>query len=62
MQGEKLEPKAILVAEDESNDAVLMRRVLKQGMFTNPLHFVANGEDAIAYFAGIGTIRRGPFT
>jgi CheY-like chemotaxis protein len=42
----------ILLAEDDENQVVLIRRVFKQAHLINPLHVVTNGEEVIAYLKG----------
>ena len=49
-----VETAVILVAEDDENQIVLMRRVFKQARLLNPLQVVRNGEEAIAYLKGEG--------
>ncbi len=44
----------ILVADDCENDMLLMRTVFKRVGFLQPLRFVPNGEQAIAYLSGEG--------
>jgi CheY-like chemotaxis protein len=43
---------AILIAEDDENDVCLIKRAFHQARFENPLRFVVNGEEAIAYLKG----------
>jgi CheY-like chemotaxis protein len=45
---------AILVAEDNANDVFLMEHALKKAKFGNPVRFVADGEEVIAYLQGEG--------
>jgi CheY-like chemotaxis protein len=49
-----IESAVILLAEDDENQIVLIRRVFKQAHLVNPLHVVSNGEEAIAYLKGEG--------
>ncbi len=42
----------ILIAEDREDDVVLMRRAFEKANVVNPLHFVRDGEEAIAYLRG----------
>ncbi|MHC1767422.1 MAG: response regulator [Verrucomicrobiia bacterium] len=42
----------ILVVEDDENDALLLERALRKNLITNPLHFVSNGEEAVAFLTG----------
>jgi len=44
----------ILVAEDNDNDVVMLRRAFDQLGISAPLQFVSNGEEAIAYLEGTG--------
>jgi len=44
----------ILLAEDDENDIVLLRRALEQAGIPNPIEVVRNGEEAIAYLKGEG--------
>jgi CheY-like chemotaxis protein len=44
----------ILVAEDDDNDVVMLRRAFDQLAISSPLQFVSNGEEAIAYLKGNG--------
>lgn len=43
-----------LLVEDDSNDVYLMRSALPKAGLQNALHVVDNGDDAIAYLAGLG--------
>lgn len=45
---------AILVMEDDENDALLLRRALKRLNIRNPVQVVENGEEGIAYLTGAG--------
>ena len=49
-----VETAVILMAEDDENQVVLMRRVFKQARLLNPVHVVKHGEEAIAYLSGPG--------
>jgi CheY-like chemotaxis protein len=49
-----VETAVILMAEDDENQVVLMRRVFKQARLLNPVHVVKHGEEAIAYLKGEG--------
>lgn len=42
----------ILLAEDEANDVFLMQRAFKKAKLANPMHVVADGEQAIGYLSG----------
>src|SRR6266480_4275505 len=44
----------ILLAEDREDEVMLLRRAFAKAKFLNPLHVVANGEEAIAYLQGEG--------
>ena len=44
----------VLVAEDNPDDVLLLRRAFKENNARNPLHAVGNGEEAIHYLAGEG--------
>ena len=44
----------ILLAEDEEDHVLLIRRAFTQAHILNPLHVVRDGEQAIAYLAGKG--------
>src|SRR5688572_10273895 len=44
----------ILVAEDNEDHVVLIRRAFKQARFLNPVHVVQDGAEAIAYLNGEG--------
>jgi CheY-like chemotaxis protein len=44
----------ILLAEDDENDVMLMRRAFTKSRIANPLQTVSNGEEAIAYLKGDG--------
>jgi CheY-like chemotaxis protein len=44
----------ILLAEDDENDVLLLRRALRICGFPNPLQVVSDGEMAIAYLRGDG--------
>ncbi len=43
-----------LLAEDSENDVFLMQRAFKTAGISNPLHVVADGEEAISYLKGEG--------
>jgi CheY-like chemotaxis protein len=47
-----IESAVILLAEDDENQVMLMRRVFKQAHLLNPVHVVSNGEETIAYLKG----------
>jgi CheY-like chemotaxis protein len=44
----------ILLAEDNDDDVIMMKRAFKKANFLNPLHVVEDGEQAIAYLKGEG--------
>jgi len=44
----------ILLAEDEEDYVLLIRRAFAQAKIPNPLHVVWNGQEAIAYLKGEG--------
>jgi CheY-like chemotaxis protein len=44
----------ILLAEDDPNDILLLRRAFDLEQVTNPLQTVCDGEEAVAYLAGDG--------
>jgi CheY-like chemotaxis protein len=44
----------ILLAEDNENDILLLRRAFEKGKLANPIHVVRDGEEAIAYLSGDG--------
>jgi CheY-like chemotaxis protein len=46
--------RSILVAEDNENDIILLRRAARNARFTNPLSIVNDGEEVIAYLHGDG--------
>ena len=42
----------VLLAEDDPNDVILLRRAFQENSALNPVHAVGNGEEAIQYLAG----------
>jgi CheY-like chemotaxis protein len=44
----------ILVAEDNADDAFLLKHALKKAQFANPVRFVSDGEEVMAYLQGEG--------
>ncbi len=44
----------VLLAEDDPNDVLLVRRAFQENQTLNPVHAVGNGEEAIQYLAGEG--------
>jgi CheY-like chemotaxis protein len=49
-----IEPKTVLIADDEPDDVATMRRVFQKARIINPLQVVRDGREAIAYLAGEG--------
>src|SRR5688572_29415033 len=49
-----LHGETILVAEDNEDHALLTKRAFQQAGFLNPLRFVQDGVEAIAYLSGDG--------
>ncbi|HTD88931.1 MAG TPA: response regulator [Candidatus Binatia bacterium] len=49
-----LEYESILLAEDNDDHVVLIKRAFKQARFLNPLQIVQDGAEAIAYLNGDG--------
>ena len=45
---------AILVGEDNVDDVFLMKHTLKKAQFVNPVRFVSDGEEVMAYLHGEG--------
>ena len=45
---------AILLVEDEENDAMLLKMAFKRNNLLNPIHWVRDGVEAIAYLNGEG--------
>lgn len=44
----------VLLAEDEEDYVLLVRRAFEQAGIPNPLHVVSNGQDLMSYFKGEG--------
>jgi CheY-like chemotaxis protein len=44
----------VLLAEDDPNDVLLIRRAFEESKALNPLRVVGNGDEAIQYLAGEG--------
>lgn len=44
----------ILLAEDEEDDVLLIRRAFSEAKISNPLYVVWNGQEAISYLKGEG--------
>src|SRR6267142_1330019 len=53
-----LEHAVILVAEDREDDRLLIRRAFSKAGVVNPMHFVHDGEEAVAYLKGEGKYSR----
>ena len=49
-----MKPDLILIAEDNDDHVVLLRRALKKGAILNPIFVVCDGEEVIAYLKGEG--------
>ena len=47
-------PRTILVAEDNEDDVLLLKRAFAQSQLNVRIHFVGDGEEAIAYMQGNG--------
>ena len=47
-----MKPDLILIAEDNDDHVVLLRRALKKGAILNPIFVVNDGEEVIAYLKG----------
>ena len=54
MNSSMIESAVILLAEDDEDHILLVRRAFKKARLLNPLHVVRDGEEAIAYFKGTG--------
>jgi CheY-like chemotaxis protein len=46
--------RTILLVEDNDDDVFVMRRALKQGGITNPLHVATDGQAALDYLSAAG--------
>jgi CheY-like chemotaxis protein len=44
----------VLLAEDNTNDVILVRQAFQENKALNPVHAVSNGEEAIQYLAAEG--------
>jgi CheY-like chemotaxis protein len=44
----------ILVGEDNTDDVFLLKHALKKAQFENPMRFVSDGEEVMAYLRGEG--------
>ena len=49
-----VEPRPILLVEDEPDDVVLIRRAFEQAKVANPLYVLPDGDQAVAYLGGRG--------
>lgn len=49
-----IESAVILLAEDDEDHILLIRRAFKKARLLNPLHVVRNGDETIAYLQGTG--------
>lgn len=49
-----LQPRTILLVEDNPNDAALIQRVARKANLPNPIRPIADGQAAIEYLAGTG--------
>jgi CheY-like chemotaxis protein len=52
--GNALGAAPILVADDDADDVLLLRRAFRKANLPNPVHVVNDGESAIAYLSGEG--------
>jgi CheY-like chemotaxis protein len=52
--GTSWEPLVILLAEDDPNDTLLLRRAFTKNGLDLPVHVSSDGSDAIAYLQGAG--------
>jgi len=52
-----IEDPYVLLVDDSENDAMLMRAVFERAGFVEPLRFVRDGDQAIAYLRGDGVYR-----
>jgi len=53
---ESPQPGTILLIEDDAADANLLIRAFKKSGVANPIRHLRDGEDALAYFEGIGEL------
>jgi CheY-like chemotaxis protein len=53
-----LENQLILIAEDNDDEILLIRRAFRKANIINPLHVVRDGEEAVAYLKGEGQYAR----
>ena len=54
MNANRHEEHVILVAEDDENHVFFIQRAFERAGLLNPVHFVGDGEQAVAYLAGEG--------
>jgi len=47
-------PQTILLAEDDENDVILIKRAFEKSRLANPIHVAENGEDVMAFLSGNG--------
>jgi CheY-like chemotaxis protein len=45
---------SILLAEDNENDVLMLRRAARNAKFSSPLQIVSDGEEVVAYLSGNG--------
>ena len=50
----QIQPLRILVAEDNENDVLILTRAFSKAAPEASVHFVRDGEEAIAYLGGVG--------
>ena len=44
----------VLVVEDNEDDVFILQRALREAKVNNPVHIVADGDEAINYLSGVG--------
>jgi CheY-like chemotaxis protein len=49
-----MNPRIILLVEDDEDDAFFMRRALTKAQINLPLHIAVNGQEALDYLGGVG--------
>jgi CheY-like chemotaxis protein len=54
MSGQKPKAFPVLVVEDSPDDVLFIRRAFTKAKLFNPLRFVQDGEQAVAYLSGTG--------
>ena len=47
----------ILIAEDDSNDVIILKKALERGGIKHPIHVVRDGQEAVEYLRGDGQYR-----